>query len=66
MPAIHDTPPAEIQKDLNNLAQALDTIVPFQRVSELKTISQTITTRFNEATPQLDLLIQDYYLRCKR
>jgi endonuclease/exonuclease/phosphatase family metal-dependent hydrolase len=28
MPSIHDTPPAAIQNDLNNLAQALDTRIP--------------------------------------
>ena len=36
MPTIHDTPPAPVQTDLNSLAQALDTIVPAQRVPELK------------------------------
>ena len=38
MPTIHDTPPSPGQNDLNNPAQALDAIVPSQRVSELKTI----------------------------
>ena len=28
MPTIHDTPPAAIQNELNNLAQALDTDIP--------------------------------------
>ena len=66
MPTIHDTPPSPVQTDLISLTQALNTVIPTQIVPELKTTSQTITTRSKEATLQLDLLMQDYYLRCKR
>ena len=30
MPTIHDTPPAPVQSDLNRLAQALDSVIPFK------------------------------------
>ena len=65
MPTIHEPPPAPVQNDLNNLAQALNTIVPTQIVPELKPTSQTITTRSKEATPQLDLLMRDYIVNAK-
>jgi hypothetical protein len=35
MPSIHDTPPAAIQNDLNNLAQVLNTSIPIKSETNL-------------------------------
>jgi hypothetical protein len=53
MPKIPYVPPADVQTDLNRLVQALDTIVPAQRVPEL------IATRSNDPVPQLDPIMTD-------
>ena len=59
MPTIPDAPPADVQTDLNRLVQALDTIVPAQRVPEL------IATRSNDPALQLDPIITDYMANAK-
>ena len=59
MPTILDAPPANVETDLNRLVQALDTIVPFQRVPEL------ITARSNDQASQLNPLISNHIANAK-
>ena len=59
MPTILDAPPGDVQTDLYRLVQALDTIVPAQRVPEL------IATRSNDPPPQLDPIMTDYIANAK-
>jgi hypothetical protein len=61
MPSIHDTPPVAIQNELNNLADALNTVIPSKADSNLQIATWNIH-RFGSLTREWTAGAADIFL----